>query len=53
MRARTTSQIDWWHAQLTDVSLDGHAPGCQSLSLLALSFLRMQNHREVVVRVLV
>jgi len=26
MRARTTSQIDWWHARLTIVSLGGHAP---------------------------
>jgi hypothetical protein len=25
MRARTTSQIDWWHARLTNVSLGGHA----------------------------
>jgi hypothetical protein len=33
MRARTTSQIDWWHARLTVVSLDGHDPGCQSISL--------------------
>jgi len=32
MRARTTSQIDWWHARLTDVSLGGHALGCQSIS---------------------
>jgi len=36
MRARTTSQIDWWHARLTDVSLGGHAPS-SGLHLLSSS----------------
>jgi len=36
MRARTTSQIDWWHARLTDVSLGGHSPS-SGLHLLSSS----------------
>ncbi len=51
MRARTTSQIDWWHARLTDVSLGGHASGCRLISWYWFSM--MQSHRDVVVRVLV
>ncbi len=51
MRARTTSQVDWWHARLTVVSLGGHASGFSSISKEC--FFRMQNHRGVVAQVVV